>query len=167
MQILSGAWYKVVIKIIKSWWNTRKLLFHHRDQVLGDLCDLIFCKKVGDLHIVNLQRSNQDMASKTLNSCLSMWSPHLSRRKNIVKVLKECFIFNIIICKDEGDAFSISSSCFIQQFQVIHEITYVVCSDEKTNKAILETSLYYVLYILLQIILKQWLIQMYYFETWI
>lgn len=70
-----------------------------------------------------------------------MWSPHLSRRKNIVKVLKECFIFNIIICKDEGDAFSVNSSCFIQQFQVIHEITYVVCSDEKTNKAMLETSL--------------------------
>lgn len=55
MQILSGPRYEVVIKIVKSWWNTRKLLFHHRDQVLCDLLYLIFSKKVGDLHADNSQ----------------------------------------------------------------------------------------------------------------
>lgn len=50
MQILSGPGYKVVIKIVKSWWHSRKLLFHHKHQVLGYLSDLIFSKKVGHLH---------------------------------------------------------------------------------------------------------------------
>ncbi len=52
MQILSRPGYEVVIKVVKSWWNTRKLLFHHRDEVLGDLLHLIFRKKVGDLQAV-------------------------------------------------------------------------------------------------------------------
>lgn len=53
MQILFGPGYKVVIKIVESWRNTRKLLFHHSDQVLGDLLYLVFSEKVGDLHTVN------------------------------------------------------------------------------------------------------------------
>lgn len=52
MQVLSGSGYKVVIEVVKSWWDTRKLLFHHRDQVLSDLCDLILGKQIGDLDTV-------------------------------------------------------------------------------------------------------------------
>lgn len=59
MEILSGPGYKVVIKIVKSWWNTRKLLFHYSDQVLGNLLQLIFGKQTGDLHTDNCQRDDQ------------------------------------------------------------------------------------------------------------
>lgn len=58
--------------------------------------------------------------------------PYLSRRKNIVEVLQKGFIFDFIVSEDKGDAFAISPGRFIQHFQVLHEITYVVCS-EKTN----------------------------------
>lgn len=50
MQVLPGPGYEVLVQVVKSWWNTRKLFLHHRDQVLSDLIYLIFSKKVGNLH---------------------------------------------------------------------------------------------------------------------
>lgn len=49
MQILSGPGYEEVIKVVECWWDTRLLLLHDRDQVLGDLLQLIFSKQTGDL----------------------------------------------------------------------------------------------------------------------
>lgn len=49
MQILSGPGYEEVIKVVECRWDTRLLLLHDRDQVLGDLLQLIFSKQTGDL----------------------------------------------------------------------------------------------------------------------
>lgn len=49
MQILPGPGYEEVIKVVECWWDTRLLLLHDRDQVLGDLLQLIFSKQTGDL----------------------------------------------------------------------------------------------------------------------
>lgn len=67
MQILPGPGYEEVIKVVECRWDTRLLLLHDRDQVLGDLLQLIFSKQTGDL-----QRRQRRVTAGYRRSALQM-----------------------------------------------------------------------------------------------
>lgn len=65
MQILFRPRYKVLIKVVKGWWGAWKLPFHDSNEVLGDLLNLIFCKKIGDLQTGIFSIKSTGLKTKT------------------------------------------------------------------------------------------------------
>ena len=98
MKILSCSGEEVIVKILRSWSSSRKFFLHHRDEVRVYFINLVTSKQVG----------------------------HFSRGKDVVDVLKESLVFDLVVCEEEGDSFSLLTCCSVENLQVIQEVVGIV-----------------------------------------
>ena len=56
-----------------------------------------------------------------------------TRREYIVKVLKETFIFDLLVSEDKRDTLALLSWCTIQELQVFQQVGHIVGSNGNNN----------------------------------
>ena len=64
-----------------------------------------------------------------------MWA-YLSRCQDVVHVLKECLVFDLIVCEDECDTVTVQSCGTVEEFQVLHKVAHTVRPAGEENWAL-------------------------------